>query len=186
MINKIVANNLKEIRKNRKLSLDGLAELTGVSKSMLGQIEREESNPTLQTLWKIASGLKISLSDLIVAVVPQVEVIKRKDIQPISEDQGRFKIYPIAPFDGEKGFEVLSLVLLPGAKSISEPHSRGTEELILVNQGELTLEIADQSYTIAAGDAFRFIADKDHCYKNTSIEEVTFTNIIYYPNNLEV
>ena len=60
-INKIVAENLREIRRLRKLSLDGLAELTGVSKSMLGQIEREESNPTLQTLWKIAAGLRVSL-----------------------------------------------------------------------------------------------------------------------------
>ncbi|HCL78549.1 MAG TPA: hypothetical protein DIC53_01115, partial [Synergistaceae bacterium] len=63
-LEKIVAENLKRIRSDRKLSLDGLAALTGVSKSMLGQIERGESSPTLQTVWKIANGLRISLTEL--------------------------------------------------------------------------------------------------------------------------
>ena len=78
-INKIVAENLREIRRLRKLSLEGLAELTGVSKSMLGQIEREESNPTLQTLWKIAAGLRVSLTSLIVAMEPQAQLIKKAE-----------------------------------------------------------------------------------------------------------
>ena len=48
-LNLIIANNLKRIRDERKLSLDKVADLTGVSKSMLGQIERGESNPTIST-----------------------------------------------------------------------------------------------------------------------------------------
>jgi len=60
----ILASNLRRIREERRLSLDKVSELTGVSKSMLGQIERGESNPTLQTVWKIANGLRVSLTDL--------------------------------------------------------------------------------------------------------------------------
>lgn len=56
-INTIISNNIKMIRKKRKMSLDNLSEITGVSKSMLGQIERGESNPTIAVLWKIATEM---------------------------------------------------------------------------------------------------------------------------------
>ena len=56
----IIAENLKRIRKENKWSLDTVSDMTGVSKSMLGQIERGESSPTISTLWKIATGLHIS------------------------------------------------------------------------------------------------------------------------------
>lgn len=57
-IGHIVAENLKRLREERKLSLDAVAKCSGVSKSMLGQIERGVTNPTISTLWKIANGLK--------------------------------------------------------------------------------------------------------------------------------
>jgi transcriptional regulator with XRE-family HTH domain len=61
----VVAQNLRRMREDKKLSLDRLAELTGVSKSMLGQIERGESSPTISTIWKIANGLKVSFTSLL-------------------------------------------------------------------------------------------------------------------------
>ena len=64
-IDRNIAYNLKRIRKSRNMSLDMLAEKTGVSKSMLGQIERGESNPTVETVSKIMEGIKISFEDLI-------------------------------------------------------------------------------------------------------------------------
>ena len=60
--NSIIGKNLNDIRKQRNLSLDKAAELTGVSKGMLAQIEKGVSNPTVTTLWKIASGLNVSFS----------------------------------------------------------------------------------------------------------------------------
>ena len=57
-----IAQHLKALRKAQGLSLDSVARLTGVSKAMLGQIERQESSPTISTLWKIASGLNASFS----------------------------------------------------------------------------------------------------------------------------
>ena len=57
-----IGERLKEIRNTRQLTLDDVAELTGVSKPMLGQIERGQSSPTINILWKISTGLKIPLS----------------------------------------------------------------------------------------------------------------------------
>lgn len=64
-INLILAKNLKAFRESKKLSLERVAELTGVSKTMIGQIERGGSSPTITTIWKIANGLKISFTSLI-------------------------------------------------------------------------------------------------------------------------
>ncbi len=57
-LNYVIAENLKRLREERKLSLDNVSRLSGVSKSMLGQIERGEVNPTVSTVWKISNGLK--------------------------------------------------------------------------------------------------------------------------------
>lgn len=64
-INLIVSKNIKQARQEKDLSLDELARLSGVSKSMLAQIERGSGNPSLTTLWKIADGMKVPFSRLI-------------------------------------------------------------------------------------------------------------------------
>lgn len=181
-INRIVASNLKKIREKNKLSLDSLSELTGVSKSMLGQIERGESNPSLQTIWKIATGLKISLTSLIVSTKPEAEIINKSNISPIIEDEGRFRIYPMFPFDYEKRFEVLNIELDPGASSLSEAHDENTVEYVLVQEGEFTLKINGDTYTVKAGDAIRYRADRDHGYYNLSDKLTKISMVIYYPN----
>jgi len=96
----ILASNLRRIREERRLSLDKVSELTGVSKSMLGQIERGESNPTLQTVWKIANGLRVSLTDLTEVPRSETVVISKEDISTIVSDNGLFRVYPVFPFDG--------------------------------------------------------------------------------------
>jgi Predicted transcriptional regulators len=69
-LDQLIAQNLKRLREERKLSLDRVAELTGVSKSMLGQIERGDSSPTVATVWKIANGLKVSFTTLMSFLSP--------------------------------------------------------------------------------------------------------------------
>ena len=64
-INALFSANLKRLRETRRMSLDEVSRLSGVSKSMLGQIERGEVNPTISTVWKIASGLKVPYSQLL-------------------------------------------------------------------------------------------------------------------------
>lgn len=76
-----------------------MAELTGVSKTMIGQIERGESTPTITTLWKIANGLKVSFSELIHSPLPEIKVVRKEDAQVLTEDDGRYRVYTTFPFD---------------------------------------------------------------------------------------
>ena len=62
---KLIAMNTKEIRERKKLTLDAAAKLTGVSRSMLAQIEKGDVNPTVSVLWKLANGYKVSFTSLV-------------------------------------------------------------------------------------------------------------------------
>src|SRR6478752_6537405 len=119
-INLIVAKNLKGFRESKKLSLERVSELTGVSKTMIGQIERGESSPTITTIWKIANGLKISFTSLINNPQPDTKVILKNEVQTLFEDNEKYRLYPFFPFQEDKRFEVYSVEIEKGGYLSSE------------------------------------------------------------------
>ncbi|WP_283703883.1 helix-turn-helix domain-containing protein [Clostridium perfringens] len=179
-LNLIIGNRLKTIRNNRNLSLSEVSEITGVSKAMLGQIERGQSNPTVSTLWKIANGLKVSFSMFIDENKEDLKVIYQRDITPIIEDDNKMKLYPIFPFNPKEGFEVFTIELEPGCNHISKPHNDGVEEYIIVTEGEIEIEIDTETFVLKNEHSIRFMANKNHVYKNTSKNKAVFQNIILY------
>ena len=179
-LNLIIGNKLKDIRNKRNLSLDEVAKLTGVSKAMLGQIERGQSNPTVSTLWKIATGLKVSFSLFIDENQDDLKVINQNDITPIIEDDNKMKLYPIFPFDVNKGFEIFTIELESGCNHISTPHNEGVEEYIIVTEGEIEISINSKKITLQKGNSIRFMANKPHTYRNISKYRSVFQNIIFY------
>lgn len=101
-MNQIVAKNIKRLREKNKMSMDELSKLSGVSKSMLAQIERGEGNPTLSTLWKISNGMKVPFDALTVRPENPYELVKTSELQPLLEDGGKVKNYPIFPDDDNR------------------------------------------------------------------------------------
>lgn len=179
-LSSVIGANLSAIRRSRGLSLDKVAELSGVSKAMIGQIERAESNPTVTTLWKIASGLKVSFSELITAQRPKVELIRECDISPMIDNTDGMTVFPFFPFEQDRRFEIFVIDLAPGAHHSSEPHEPGSEEYLLLISGTLELTLADETHCLQAGDAIRYQADRPHIYRNPSEKPARFQNIIYY------
>lgn len=179
-LNLIIGNKLRDIRNKRNVSLDEVSKLTGVSKAMLGQIERGQSNPTVSTLWKIATGLKVSFSFFIDENQDDLKVIDQNDISPIIEDSSRMKLYPIFPFDANKGFEIFTIELELGCDHISTPHNDGVEEYIIVTEGQIEISIDDKKFTLQKGNSIRFMANRPHKYKNINLDRSVFQNIILY------
>ncbi|MEI4713107.1 helix-turn-helix domain-containing protein [Bacillus cereus] len=176
----ILAKNLKTIREKEKLSLEKVSQLTGVSKTMIGQIERGESSPTLTTIWKIANGLKVSFTSLINNPQPDTKVVLRNDVQVLLEDNGRYKVYPSFPFQDDRNFEIYTVEIETEGKLNSEGHKEGTEEFITVFEGELTIEINDCQYKLNSGDSIRFKADRPHSYRNFGRTQTRLNMTIYY------
>ncbi len=180
-MNMIVAKNIKRLREENKLSMDELAKLSGVSKSMLAQIERGEGNPTLSTLWKLSNGMKVPFDALTVRPKVTYEIVRTAEIQPILENNGKVKNYPLFPDDENRRFAVYYLELEPGSYWQSEPHLRGTTEFITVFGGTLEIETDDKHFTIPKGESIRFRGDAAHSYMNTGSETAILHMILYNP-----
>ena len=180
-INFIIAKNLKSYRDDKKLSLERVAELTGVSKTMIGQIERGESSPTITTIWKIVNGLKISFTSLINNPQPATKVILKNEVQVLSEDEGKYRVYPYFPFQDERRFETYSIEIEIGGFLSADPHGAGTEEFLTVFDGELTVSTNNIEYTMSSGDSIKFKADVPHSYHNSGDTLTRLSMIIYYP-----
>lgn len=179
-VRQAVADNLRAIREERKLSLDAAAQLSGVSKSMLGQIERGEVNPTISVLWKIAAGLKVSFTALIELPREDVMLVRQKDIKPFVEDEGRYHNYPVFAFDAERGYEQYRIILEPGGSLGAKPHMAGTEESIIVFSGILLMTVDGQTYRLEKGDGLRFRADVPHGYAAGGDEAAEISMVIRY------
>ena len=178
---KEIGKTLKEIRFKRDLTLDNVSSLTGVSKTMLGQIERGVSIPTVSVLWKIAKGLQISLSTLLNESMQQYKAIEILDeLIPVYDENDKMILYNIFPFNPLSGFEYFYIILKPGAQHQSDPHRSIAEEYIIVTKGTLTLQLEQQIFTLVAPAKINFHANIWHCYANNTEEEVVFQNIMKY------
>lgn len=180
-LNQNISMNLKRIRLARGYSLDTVAEQTGVSKSMLGQIERGEANPTIGILGKIVSGLRVELTDLVETPGERVYPVGREWLMPTKEAAGQYKVYTYFPYEKGRNFELYTFEIAPGAVYTSGAHGENTKEYLIVQQGQLTLVVEGTEYLVGQGDAIRFDTDKEHAYCNRGPVPLHVVCVFYYP-----
>lgn len=180
-LNQNISMNLKRIRLARGYSLDTVAEQTGVSKSMLGQIERGEANPTIGILGKIVSGLRVELTDLVETPRERVYPVSRKWLVPTKEAADKYKIFTYFPYEKGRNFELYTFEILPGAVYASGSHGENTKEYLIVQKGELSLSVEGTEYIVGEGDAIRFDTDKEHFYGNHGQTLLRIVCVFYYP-----
>jgi transcriptional regulator with XRE-family HTH domain len=180
-IQKDVARNIKNIRERKKITLDSAAKLTGVSRSMLAQIEKGEVNPTISILWKIANGYKVSFTSLVNSDTSSL-LIRAEDILPLIEDDGRYINRPAFPFQEDKQFETYHIEIKEGGYLQAQPHLDGAEEFITVFEGNVEIVADTEIFQLKRGDSLRFKADVSHSYRNIGSETVYLSMIIYYSN----
>lgn len=174
-----VARNLKRIRQAREMSLEDAAKQTGISKSMLGQIERGVSIPTVETLGKIVSGLRISFNSLISATKTDVILVEKERLVPYISETAGYRAYEYFPYEEDRTFEIYMIEIDAGFSYASESHGENTYEYLTVFSGNLTLHYGETTYEVAEGNSIRFPSDKKHEYSNsgaiTTKFSVTFT-----------
>jgi len=178
-----IGERLKEIRNTRQLTLDDVAELTGVSKPMLGQIECGQSSPTINILWKISTGLKIPLSFFCKQEEAEYTVAGLGEENVITEENGGMRAYPLFPFDPVRNVEVFYIEFDAGVQHSSLPHVAGVEEYVFLVQGTLKMVIGREEVLLQEKQSIRFRADISHEYHNISDSACAAYNVIFYPNN---
>lgn len=180
-INGRIAGRLRAMRQGRSWSLDRAAQATGVSKAMLGQIERGESSPTVATLWKIAAGFDTSFSALLEDAPEADGVLLRSSAgSDWPTDDGSIQVRSLFPYDPALGIEFFVIELQPGACHQSVPHAAGVTEHVIPVSGSLEVCVDGRWQAVACGEGLRFAADRPHAYRNPGREPVLFHNLIHY------
>ncbi len=179
-INLKIGQKLKTLRMARSMSLDEAAALTGVSKPMLGQIERGQSVPTVTTLWKIATGLKTPLSFFLEGQQAEYAITGPDQAKVILGDGGKMRAYPLFTYDPVRSVETFYIEFDPGCRHCSDKHNDGVEEHIFVLRGTLRLVLGDKTIDVGERQAVRFRADIPHAYQNLSERACAVYNTIFY------
>lgn len=176
-----VARNLKRLRTRQGLSLERLAVRSGVSRSMLGQIELARSAPSISILWKVARALGVPFSALTTAVDDDGTVVLRADqAKSLTSRDGRFTSRALFPVTADRRAEFYELRLSFLGHELADAHAPGTIENLVVTRGRVEVTVSEQRHELGPGDAIRFAADQPHAYRNIGRDDAVMYLVITY------
>ena len=183
-----LGNEIRSRRVGRGLTLDGLAERSGVSRAMLSEIERGAKNPTIRVVAQVAEGLGCTVSQLLGEPPPPVggagelAVVRAGERPTLLDPASGVTRAQLAPALLRRGLEVLWYELPPGrATGEFPPHRPGVEEHLTLVRGTLDCRIGDRRLALAAGDALWFRADVPHAFRNPGDEPCAYLLLIDSP-----
>jgi len=174
----MIGRRIRALREARGLSLRDLAGRSGVSAPMLSQVERGSTSPTLAVAGKIASGLSLSLSQLL-RLEEGVHVVVSRRSERRSVRSGGHRYEPVTPdLPGQRASVTLH-GLKPRARTGGAPlHEAGSRETVLVQTGTVALVLDGERYLLEEGDAITFDADLPHHIENPGRTEANFAAVV--------
>ena len=181
-INEHLGRRVKKLRAGRGWSLDNLAQASGVSRSMLSEIEREKANPTLTVTFRIASAFGMGIAELIETSERQaaIQVVRASDRGQVYRSDKNCQIRTLSPLNLEKDVEFYEVTVRVGCELRSTPHYEGTREFLTVEKGNIRLESLDDSAELGPADSATYRADVPHSIVNIGdCEAVLFLVDIY-------
>lgn len=181
-LGKIIAINLKELRTERNLTLGQLSKISGISKAMLSDIEKGGSNPTINTIWKIANGLNVPYTKLMEGIEKEATIIRKSETVAQNGETEHYRVYCYFRNTPVRNFELFYVELDANSSNASIGHSEKAQEYLYIIQGELVLHTETGDYTLNEGDSLTFDSSIGHTYINENHTLLTFICINYYPN----
>ena len=177
-----IGSRLGDLRKRKQMTLDQLSSKSGVSKSILSQIERNISNPTVSTMMRIADALEETLSGFFMNIDEgkSSSIETSKETPNISSKDGLCELSILGAGETVSWLQWYVLTMKPKGKLPSKSHGSNTFENITVISGEVVVHLKKQSETLKAGDTFRFPTNQEHTLMNKSktISKILMVNYI--------
>ena len=177
-----IGSRLGDLRKRKKMTLDQLSSKSGVSKSILSQIERNISNPTVSTMMRIADALEETLSGFFMNIDEgkSSPIETSKETPNISSKDGLCELSILGAGETVSWLQWYVLTMKPKGQLPSRSHGSNTFENITVISGEVVVYLKKQSETLKAGDTFRFPTNQEHTLMNKSktISKILMVNYI--------
>lgn len=156
-------------RQAQGLSLDGLSRRAGVSKSMLSQIERNQANPTVAVVWRLAHALGVPVAELLAGAgpsAPALQTVPAHATPSLASPDGLCELRILGPIELAGKFEWYSLTIRSGGALESQAHEPGSREHLSVLSGTLEVSAGERSARLGAGETARYAADTPHRIRN--------------------
>ncbi len=178
-----LGQTILRLRTADKLSLGELSEMSGVAKSMISQIEKNETNPSLATLSRLSLALKTSVEAMVSADESQDVLIEKlfvQDIPLLKSEDGLCELRIIGSVDTLQWVQWYDFRAEPGGILKSSPHPAGSVENLSILEGEVTVEIGSKRWTAKAGETIRYRGDFEHSLTNSgdTPAHATMVNIL--------
>lgn len=163
-----LGQTIQRLRKAYNMSLGELSEQSGVAKSIISQIERNETNPTIGTVWRLSKALDASIDEVLKAdETPNIlQHQKRGGVPILTSEDGKCTLAIIGALETVEWVQWYDFKAEPGGVLESEPHQAGCVEHISVLAGEIEITVADETVTVKEGETLRFRGDRPHALRN--------------------
>lgn len=159
---------IRQLRKSKKLSLTELAQKSGVSAATISQIERDNVDPTMTTLYKICTALDVTLASLIMENETSERVVRKNNRRTMFLPNSKVKYQLLTP--GIKDNLEMILIELEPQQQDRKAITHTGEECGFVLQGELVVVLDDEEYVLEAGDSIYFDSSLPHRFINRGKE----------------
>ena len=159
-----LGENLVQLREARGLTQEQIARLAGVPRATWANLESGVANPTLAVLYRVAQALQVPLEELIATPRAAVQHFPSGSLPEKERGQG-VRVRKLLP-DPIPGMEIDRMELAPGSRMTGIPHTPGTREYLMCEEGKIVLVAAGETYSLAAGDVVAFRGDQRHSYAN--------------------
>ncbi len=174
-----LGKTVQRLRKAYNLSLSDLSEQSGVAKSIISQIERNETNPTLATIWRLSQALDVSIERVLQAADdgPFLEKSSRGDTPILVSEDGKCRLAIIGWIKTVEWLQWYDVAADPGGVLESDAHQRGSVENLSVSEGEFEVEVGGAVERVKAGETLRYRCDRPHAIRNVSQKLATATMV---------
>lgn len=159
-----LGKTIQRLRKAYNLSLSELAEQSGVAKSIISQIERNETNPTLATIWRLSQALDVSIERVLATAEdePFLEKSNRRDTPILVSEDGKMRLAIIGWIKTVEWLQWYDISADPGGVLESDAHQRGSVETLSVLEGDFEVEVAGVVQHAGTGETLRYRCDRPH------------------------
>ena len=175
-----LGGRIRELRGRLGMTLEALAERSGVSRAMISKLERGEKNPTLVVAAKLAEGLDVTLSQLVgVKERREVVMVPKEGRMVMRDPETGFERQLLSPAFVGRGVEFVRNKIPEGSTSKEfPPHRKGVVEYVVVERGKLRATLGGEEYVLEEGDAAYFEADVPHRFDNAGEGECSYYLVI--------
>jgi transcriptional regulator with XRE-family HTH domain len=159
-----LGKTINRLRRAYNYSLGDLSEQSGVAKSIISQIEKNETNPTLGTLYKLAKALNSPIEDMLRGeeTPALLEKLGPSGTPLLTSDDGRCRLRIIGWIKTVELVQWYYLEAEPGGVLESEPHPAGSIENLTMLAGAVSVTSGDEQFQITAGETARYAGDRPH------------------------